>query len=53
MLCISLFVFALSQHAPVCQRSLISRSNWLFINAVMLAAHAAISREEAELDLVD
>lgn len=31
----------------------LSHSNWLFINAVMLAARAAVSRREAELDLVD
>lgn len=31
----------------------LSHSNWLFISAVMLAARAAISRRETELDLVD
>lgn len=31
----------------------LSHADWLFISAVMLAARAAISRRETELDLVD
>lgn len=31
----------------------LSHSSWLFISAVILAAHAAVSRRKGELDLVD
>lgn len=48
----SLFVFTGSLHAPVCLSTGVCHSSWLFISVVMLAARAAVSRREAELDLV-